>query len=56
MLEAGCGSGRMYGALRDAGLLDGRAYRGGDSSLEMLALARANYPGVAFTALDILAL
>jgi SAM-dependent methyltransferase len=56
VLDAGCGSGRMYGALREAGLLKGRRYVGGDASTEMLALARANYPGAAFAPLDILAL
>lgn len=56
VLEAGCGSGRMYAALRDAGLLAGREYAGGDSSQAMLALARENYPGVEFAPLDILAL
>ena len=54
VLEVGCGSGRMYGALRDAGLLKGRRYVGGDTSQEMLAMARSNYPGVEFVALDVL--
>lgn len=53
VLEVGCGSGRIYGALADAGLLAERAYCGGDNSLRMLALARRRYPAATFRALDV---
>jgi len=52
VLEVGCGSGLIYEALRDAGLLEGRVYRGCDPSREMLKIARRRYPGVEFSTMD----
>jgi ubiquinone/menaquinone biosynthesis C-methylase UbiE len=54
VLEVGCGSGLVYGALRYAGLMENRKYVGGDSSNEMLKIARSRFPEVKFKKMDIL--
>jgi SAM-dependent methyltransferase len=53
ILEVGCGSGLIYAALKATGILHERSYRGGDITPQMLAIARARYPGVEFVPLDI---
>jgi SAM-dependent methyltransferase len=56
ILEVGCGSGQVYGVLKDAELMEGRKYVGGDLSREMLKMARNRYPEVKFKKMDILSL
>lgn len=52
-LEIGCGSGRIYGALAAAGLVNPATYLGMDVSANMLAIAQARYPEVAWVTGDV---
>lgn len=53
ILDAGCGSGRIYGALQEAHLLADRDYLGVDGSREMLFLAGKRYPAGHFVLGDV---
>lgn len=54
LLEIGCGSGLIYRELLEAGVVTPGSYRGGDVSRSMLSLAQQRFPGVEFSALDIM--
>jgi SAM-dependent methyltransferase len=54
IFEVGCGSGLMASALFAAGVTRGDLYLGGDTSIQMLAMARRRHPTVTFTEFDLL--
>jgi ubiquinone/menaquinone biosynthesis C-methylase UbiE len=54
VLEVGCGSGLIYNALRQHGIVTADSYSGGDISNNMVQIARQRYPTVHFSVLDIL--
>ena len=56
VLEAGCGSGLVYGALLRHQVIRPDSYAGEDMSEKMLEIARERFPGVRFSKMDILAL
>jgi SAM-dependent methyltransferase len=56
ILDIGCGTGLIYEEMNKTGLLDNRKYIGGDSSIEMLSIARKRYHYIDFREIDILTL
>ena len=54
ILEVGCGTGLIYEVIKNNGLLSNRKYIGGDSSLEMLAIAKKRYPEIEFKEINVL--
>jgi len=48
LLDAGCGNGRLYRALADAGLLQKLEYRGADVTRKVVEAARTLYPDGVF--------
>ena len=54
ILEIGCGSGQVYGAMSRQGFATPESYIGGDISKKMLEIAKSRYPKTQFVTLDIL--
>jgi len=53
MLEVGCGSGLVYAAMYERGIVTPDSYTGGDTSEKMLEIARGRFPDTSFETIDI---
>jgi ubiquinone/menaquinone biosynthesis C-methylase UbiE len=54
IVEVGCGTGLIFKALLDEGVVTEQSYLGGDVSLNMLAIARERFPQARVREMDVL--